>query len=217
MAHPSRPPLACGALIAFEGIDGTGKSTQVARLVAWLRAGGWPVVETSEPTKGEWGLKIRALTLERRGAVAREDELDWFLRDRMEHVEQTIRPALRAGKIVLTDRYYFSTMAYQGALGLDPKRIQEMNEALFPRPDLVILFVGTPELGLSRIARHRDGGRDVAFEQSGYLRGVQALFASFRDPTIRPVDAIGSPDEVEERIRAIVTPLLDQLATPAVT
>jgi dTMP kinase len=214
MVHPSRPARSGGVLIALEGIDGTGKSTQVARLAARLRAGGWAVVQTSEPTQGEWGRKIRALAMGGRKGVAREDELDWFLRDRMEHVEQTIRPALRAGKIVVTDRYYFSTMAYQGALGLDPRRIQEMNEALFPRPDLVILLVASPELGLSRIARHRGGLRDVSFEQSDYLRRVASLFESFRDPAIRTVDAAKLPEEVDEHVWAAVAPFLRRPAAP---
>jgi dTMP kinase len=214
MVHPSRPPRSRGVLIAFEGIDGTGKSTQVARLATRLRAEGRAVVQTSEPTQGEWGRKIRALAREGREGVAREDELDWFLRDRMEHVEQTIRPALHAGKIVVTDRYYFSTMAYQGALGLDPRRIQEMNEALFPRPDLVILLVASPEVGLSRIARHRKGLRDVGFEQSDYLHRVASLFESFRDPAIRAVDAAKRPDEVEERVWAAVDPFLCRPAAP---
>ncbi|MGI0148922.1 MAG: dTMP kinase, partial [Thermoplasmata archaeon] len=158
-----------GVLIAVEGIDGMGKSTQVDRLVARLGAAGRPAVATREPTDGPWGRRIRALAREGRRDVSPEDELDWFLRDRMEHVESVIRPALRAGRIVVTDRYYFSTMAYQGALGIDPQRIREMNEALFPRPHLVILLRGEARLGLARIAREREGGADAGYEQVRYL------------------------------------------------
>jgi len=198
-----------GILIALEGIDGTGKSTQTQRLVTRLAAAGWPVVQTREPTEGEWGKRIRRLARQGRDEVAPEDELDWFLRDRMEDVERTIRPALRAGKIVVTDRYYFSTMAYQGALGLDPVRIREMNEALFPRPDLVLLLLADPAVGLRRIERHRPEGAEAAYEASDYLTRVAALFEGFEDPAIRRVDASGSPDEVEARIWSVVAPLLD--------
>lgn len=200
-----------GALIAVEGIDGMGKSTQVERLAERLHAQGWPAVPTREPTQGPWGSRIRALAQAGRRDVSPEDELDWFLRDRMEHVESVIRPALRAGRIVVTDRYYFSTIAYQGALGIDPQRIREMNEALFPRPDLVILLRGDPRLGLARIARDREGGTDAVFEQVRYLDRVAELFAGLRDPAIRVVDARGTPDEVAGRIWAVVEPLLSTL------
>ena len=203
------------ALIAVEGIDGMGKSTQVAALVDRLNRAGRPALATREPTQGPWGRKIRGLALEGRGEVSPEDELDWFLRDRMEHVEAVIRPALRAGKIVVTDRYYFSTMAYQGALGIDPQRIREMNEALFPRPDLVILLRGDPRLGLARIARNRERGADAGYEQAVYLDRVATLFAGFRDPSLRVIDARGSLEEVAERIWAAVEPLLESLERAA--
>jgi len=201
-----------GALIAVEGIDGMGKSTQVERLAARLNDQGRTAVATREPTQGPWGRKIRALAREGRRDVSPEDELDWFLRDRMEHVESVIRPGLRAGRIVVTDRYYFSTMAYQGARGIDPQRIREMNEALFPRPDLVILLRGEPRLGLARIARDREGGADAGYEQARYLERVAGLFAQFRDPAIRVIDARGTPDEVAARIWEAVEPLLETLA-----
>ena len=201
-----------GALIAVEGIDGMGKSTQVERLAARLNDQGRAAVATREPTQGPWGRKIRALAREGRRDVSPEDELDWFLRDRMEHVESVIRPGLRAGRIVVTDRYYFSTMAYQGARGIDPQRIREMNEALFPRPDLVILLRGEPRLGLARIARDREGGADAGYEQARYLERVAGLFAQFRDPAIRVIDARGTPDEVAARIWEAVEPLIENLA-----
>ena len=201
------------ALIAVEGIDGMGKSTQVALLVERLNRAGWSAVATREPTQGPWGRRIRALALEGRRDVSPEDELDWFLRDRMEHVETVIRPALRAGKIVVTDRYYFSTMAYQGALGIDPQRIREMNEALFPRPDLLILLRGEARLGLARIARERRA--DVGYEQAGYLDRVADLLAGFRDPALRAIDARGTRDEIAERIWAVVEPLLESLERAA--
>ena len=111
-----------GRLIAFEGIDGSGKSTQLVALEAALRADGRDVVSTREPTDGSWGRRIRAMA--RSGArVEAAEELRWFVEDRREHVASLIRPALAAGRVVLTDRYYLSTVAYQGARGLDPQQL----------------------------------------------------------------------------------------------
>ena len=103
-----------GKLIVFEGLDGCGKSTQLARAAERLCARGLDVVERREPTDGEFGRKIRAMA--RSGvAVAPETELEWFFADRREHMDDVVGPALAAGRIVLSDRSYISTVAYQGA------------------------------------------------------------------------------------------------------
>lgn len=116
-----------GLLIAFEGIDGTGKTTQIELLAEILRQRGLSVVATREPTDGQYGRKIRELYKNRK-SVTPEEELALFLDDRREHVAQVIAPALASGKVVLTDRYYYSTAAYQGAAGHDPqKSLPQMN------------------------------------------------------------------------------------------
>jgi len=117
-----------GLLIAFEGIDGTGKTTQIRLLAEKLTARGHRVVATREPTDGKYGRKIREL-FTKRHHVSAQEELDLFIADRKEHVREVIAPALAAGKIVLTDRYYFSTAAYQGAAGQDPEKIIKLNQA----------------------------------------------------------------------------------------
>lgn len=206
------PKLPRGALVALEGIDGTGKSTQVARLVARLRAEGWSVLETREPTEGEWGRKIRKLAREGRAEVPPEDELDWFLRDRREDVKNSIEPGLRERKIVVTDRYYFSNMAYQGALGIEPARIKEMNEALFPKPDLVLILELDPSQGMDRIAKGRPEGAEPAYERADYLQRVADNFSSFQDPSIRRIVASGTIEEVHERIWNVVAPFLEDPA-----
>ena len=97
-------------MIAFEGLDGSGKSTQLERLAARLRAAGCDVVTTHEPTTFPSGQRIREMA--RSGQpLAPEEELRWFVEDRRVHVAEVIAPALRAGQIVLTDRYYVSTVA----------------------------------------------------------------------------------------------------------
>ena len=117
-----------GRLLAFEGLDGSGKSTQAERLVRALRETGHEVVATAEPTGGPWGRRIRAAA---RGEapVSAQDELAWFVEDRREHVAQVIGPALAGGRVVVTDRYFLSTVAYQGARGLDWRAILEESEA----------------------------------------------------------------------------------------
>ncbi|MDP2105347.1 MAG: dTMP kinase, partial [Desulfobulbaceae bacterium] len=164
-----------GILIAFEGIDGTGKSTQISLLADWLRQQGYDVVVTREPTNGVYGQRIRRL-YQARDSVSRQEELDLFLADRQEHVEQLIAPALAEGKIVLTDRYYYSTAAYQGVHGFDPAAIIRQNEAFAPVPDLVILINIRPEDAVMRIERYRQEELNH-FEQEEGLRQVAKVFA----------------------------------------
>ncbi len=188
-----------GRLIVFEGIDGTGKSTQLALLADWLQEQGYDVVVTREPTDGVWGRKIREL-YRNRAAHSLEEELELFIRDRQEHVDQVIQPALDLGKIVLSDRYYFSTAAYQGAAGCDPDEVFARN-SFAPEPDLVVLLSLDPEAAMERITTIR-GDRPDDFEQPDQLRRVAELFASFDHPAIRRIDAGLGIDEIQERIRA---------------
>ncbi|HSH14189.1 MAG TPA: dTMP kinase, partial [Desulfurivibrionaceae bacterium] len=127
-----------GLLIAVEGIDGTGKSSQVRLLAETLKGKGYPVVVTREPTDGPYGRQIRSFFLKRQ-QLSPEAELELFMNDRRQHVRELVAPALAAGEIVITDRYYLSTAAYQGAAGRDPEEIMTANEAFAPVPDLVLL------------------------------------------------------------------------------
>lgn len=192
-----------GRLVAFEGLDGCGKSTQIARLAARLVAAGEDVFVTREPTDGAWGRRIREMA--RSGEpVAAEEELRWFVEDRREHAERELRPALAAGRVVLTDRYYLSTVAYQGARGLDWRAILADSEAEFPIPDLVLLLEIAPEAGLARV-HERGGTLETVFEGRERLERVTAIFAAIDRPYLERVDAAASPDEVEARIRSRVT------------
>ena len=190
-----------GMLIAFEGIDGTGKSTQVALLAAHLRECGYDVVETREPTDGPYGRRIRDL-YRNRSQVTPEEELELFLRDRRQHVDQCIRPALERGAIVLTDRYYFSTAAYQGAAGCDPAAIFVRHD-FAPEPDLVLLLTLSPTESVGRIRGLR-GETLNDFEQEEQLEKVAALFASFRHNCIVRIHAAPSVAEVHALIREAV-------------
>ena len=194
-----------GVLIAFEGIDGTGKSTQLPMLAAYLRGEGYAVVETREPTDGPYGQQIRAL-YSNRSQVTPEQELELFLLDRRQHVEQCVNPALRQGMIVLTDRYYFSTAAYQGAAGCDPAAIFACHD-FAPEPDMVVLLVQTPAESVARIQNLR-GETLNDFEQQEQLEKVAALFASFSHDCIVRIQAARPVAEVQASIRAAVRQLL---------
>ncbi len=193
--------MARGRLIAVEGIDGAGKSTQTARLARALRAAGERVVVTREPTGGPHGREIR-----RRAAAGErlpaEVELDLFLRDREEHVADVIAPALTSGRTVVTDRYFLSTAAYQGARAGDPEALLRRCEARFPIPDLAVVLVVDPELGLGRVGRR--GRAPEAFEEAESLRAVARAFAALDRPWIVRVEASGSPGEVHRRVVAAV-------------
>jgi len=196
-----------GLLIAFEGIDGTGKSTQIPLLADYLRAKGYEVVETREPTDGPYGRKIRHLYVNRQSSSPKE-ELELFVQDRRQHVEEVIAPALAEGKIVLTDRYYFSTAAYQGAAGMDPNAIFAAND-FAPRPDLVLLLVMEPEESVRRIEQLR-GEQLNDFEQVEQLRKVAELFATFSDDCILRVNAAASIDRVQAEIQRGVQQLIEK-------
>ncbi len=195
-----------GLLIVFEGIDGTGKSTQLKRLAETLAAKGLDVVATREPTDGQYGRKIRQL-YQQRDSVTREEELALFINDRREHVEKVITPGLQKGRVVLSDRYYFSTAAYQGAEGLDVDTIIEQNESFAPVPDLVLLIVLPVLEGLHRIQVLRQDTLN-AFEQESGLARVAAVFDGFSHECIRRIDGRQSIDKVHEEVMKHVENLL---------
>jgi len=191
-----------GHLIALEGIDGTGKSTQVAMLAEVLRGYGLEVVVTREPTDGVYGQRIRQLYQDR-DSVSRQEELDLFLADRRDHVTRLIGPGLAQGKVIVTDRYYFSTAAYQGVVGFDPEAIIRQNEAFAPVPDLVILLELSPEQAINRIQQYRQE-RLNHFEQEEGLRQVAKVFSGLQRDFIRRVDGSQGIAEVHARIVAQV-------------
>lgn len=169
-----------GWLFVFEGIDGSGKTTQKKRVAEALRNRGRCVVELFEPTDGPFGRRIRESSRSDHDRLLVEEEMELFIRDRMENVENNIGPALERGDVVLLDRYYFSTMAYQGARGVDAESIRRRNEAFAPRPDRVLYFSVSVDTALERIRRTRGGVTD-AFERRDYLERVKAMFDAFAE------------------------------------
>ena len=211
MANSNSPPLTVyhpasmprpypGYLLVLEGIDGTGKSTQSRLLAAALREEGHRVLLSREPTDGAFGQRLRASATS--GRLAPEEELQLFLQDRREHVETLIEPALHGGEIVILDRYYFSTMAYQGSRGFDPQEIRRCNEEFAPAPDLLLLLDLPIEVALERIGT-RDGQANE-FEQHESLQRCQEIFHSVHDDFLRLIDANQSIENIQAAIQTAI-------------
>ena len=197
-----------GLLIVFEGTDGTGKSTQLQLLATALLDKGLAVVTTREPTEGRYGQKIRKL-YSNRDTVSLEEELDLFLADRKEHVDTLLTQALAEGKVILCDRYFLSTVAYQGAAGLDPAHILARND-FAPAPDLALLFYAPIQTGIQRITEGR-GETLNDFEKEEYLQKVAAQFQQMELPYIRRVDASGTIETIHRHVLELIQPLLEKL------
>lgn len=199
-----------GRFITLEGGEGAGKSTQAARLAEWLKGEGISVVVTREPGGSPGAEALRALLLGGRVApFGAEAEALVFAIARADHVAETIRPALEAGSWVISDRFYDSTWAYQGADGVRPERLAELDRIAVgdDRPDLTLILDLPADAGLQRI-----GGRDAApdrFEQDEHAqheaRRQAYLAIAGREPErCVVVDAGHSEAEVAAAIRAAV-------------
>ena len=131
-----------GLFICIEGLDKCGKTTHSTLLVEYLRKGGYDAIYTSEPSNGEIGRFIREYVLNRKRRIYAAVEALLFAADRAEHTETFIKPNLERGRIVVSDRYVFSSLAYQGAAGMDLEWIMEINRAAID-PDLAI-YIDVP-------------------------------------------------------------------------
>lgn len=210
-----------GTFITFEGVDGSGKSTQMRLLAAALRSQQCEVLTTREPGGTPVGLKLRAALLDAHEEVDPLTELLVFAADRAQHVRRVLRPALAAGQIVISDRYSDATVAYQGAgRGFSPELISQIVELATEglKPDLTLLFDLSIDESGARTRRRSEGkhkneagdrldSEDVAFHtrvREAYLR----LAAAERD-RFRIVQSNGSVEETHLQVRRIVLPFLE--------
>ncbi|MFB0564618.1 MAG: dTMP kinase [Candidatus Aminicenantaceae bacterium] len=193
----SRITLKKGILIVIEGIDGSGKSTQAELLQQKLRSKGFDVVCFQEPSKSKWGREIKRKAIYP-DSLSPEDELNLFLKDRKENVEKNLIPALKERKVVVLDRYYYSTISYQGARGIDPERIKRMNEQFAPQADLVFILDVDARTGLERIKDRKK--KEKLFEHEDYLVKVRKIFKSFKGKNIHQIDGSKTSKEISEEI-----------------
>lgn len=187
----------------LEGIDGAGKTTLRDGLAARLERAGHEVVRTKEPTDGPLGKRIREIAKAGRDTVSAEEELALFHEDRKLHVQTLVLPALARGAVVLQDRSYFSTVAYQGERGLDRAKLLEMEQAIAPAPDVLFVLDLPPEASLERV---RSRGASDDFETLESLRRVREVFLGFEGKQV--IDARRSPAEMLEAAWQVVAPRL---------
>jgi dTMP kinase len=178
-------PIPRGLLVAIEGIDGSGKTTQAELLARFCQKNNLSHVLSKEPTRGQFGQMIRDSA--RRGRMSIYDEIDILLKDRQEHVQNVIAPALENQQVVILDRYYFSTAAYQGTHGADSDSILATNEAFAPQPDLLIVLDIPPSLGLDRIRAR--GDEPNKFESVESLERARMIFNHITRPYKALIDA----------------------------
>ena len=205
-----------GRFITLEGGEGAGKSTQLRRLAAALRARGLEVVETREPGGSPGAEAIRRLLLE--GSDERwtpEAEALLFAAARADHVARTIRPALERGAWVLCDRFLDSSIAYQGAAaGVGVEAVRSLHEigSLGFLPDRTLLLEIGPEDVSSRLTvRDADGSDRIGGRGGGFHARVAAAFAALAEEEparYRRIDAGGAPEAVTQRLLAALEDLL---------
>ena len=173
-----------GKLIVIEGIDGSGKSTCAKNLTEKLNSINIKTIYTFEPTHSHYGAKLREGMLSE--DLDAEEELLLFVKDRKEHIEYMIKPALEEGYFIILDRYFYSSIAYQGAKGININLIINMHKDFIIKPDIVFIFHLPIDIALNRIISKR--GIADRFENETYLKKVDKIFHSFNEPFIYHID-----------------------------
>jgi dTMP kinase len=210
-----------GKFITFEGLDGTGKSTQLRKLAAVLRESGLKVVETREPGGTSTGERIRQMLLNSATVgLSPRAEMALMFASRAQHIEEVIEPALQQGSVVLCDRFTDSTEAYQGSgRKLGSESVREMHRVLCGdlQPDLTILLDSNPAMSVGRARkrnqRTRRGPRGHA-DENRFEQETRAFFARVRDGylaiarrepvRVAIVDARGTPGQTHQKVVEVV-------------
>lgn len=188
-----------GVFICLEGIDASGKSTQARWLVRNLRRRGFDAIYTTEPSDGEIGKFIKRYVLQRKRRIPAVVEALLFAVDRIDHVESKIERALESGKIVVSDRYVYSSLAYQGAAGLDVGWIKQVNKMALT-PDLAVYIDVPPEVVVKRMKRRRSVMETL--ETQRRVRGVYMQLV--REKRLVLIDGNRPAREVVQNILAVV-------------
>lgn len=208
----SRTPISRSLFITLEGGEGSGKTTQAARLCQWFIQQGRKVLHTREPGGTPTAEQIRNLLLARSTeSIASETEALLILAARRQHVDQVIKPALTRGLVVICDRFSDSTMAYQGyGRGLDLTALRTMNQWATGTlvPDLTLLFDVPVTVGLRRRRGQASTQNRLDRETERFHRKVRAGFQALaeREPRrIMIIDATPDPDTVQQTMTQLVS------------
>jgi dTMP kinase len=193
-----------GFFICVEGLDGCGKTTQTKLLVKALKES-YDAVYTAEPSRGKIGNFIKKYCLHGKKRLSSIVEALLFAADRFEHVQNEILPALKEEKLVISDRYYYSSLAYQGAAGLDLEWIKKVNKHAL-RPDFAIFIDVDPEVVISRLKRKKS-----IMENLETQRKVREIYMKFvENEELTKVDGNKSKKEVANEILAVVLGFLEK-------
>lgn len=194
-----------GAFICIEGLDGCGKTTQAKLLVKKLRKS-HNAVYTAEPSHGRIGTYIRNSCLYGKKRLSSVLEALLFAADRIEHLETEVIPALEEGRLVISDRYVYSSLAYQGAAGLSLDWIETVNEHAL-KPDLAVFIDVDPEAVVSRLKPKKSVMEDMETQKK-----VRQTYLKFvKEGRLTRIDGNRSESEVAEDVYAIVTELLKRI------
>lgn len=188
-----------GVFICVEGIDGSGKTTQAHILVEALKKEGFEAVYTTEPSNGVFGKMLRKHILEGSRRVPVVVEAVLFAVDRFDHIESEVKPLLRRGKIVVSDRYVYSSIAYQGASSLSKKWLKEINNRAI-KPDLSIFIDVPPEIVIGRFNRQRSVMETLQTQK----RVREAYLKLVEEEDLLVIDGASAKKEVAERIQKVV-------------
>ena len=210
--------MSAGTFITFEGIDGSGKSTQLRLLGNFLRANGCDALLTREPGGTALGSRLRAALLDATEEVDPLTELLVFAADRAQHVRRIVRPALAAGRVVISDRYADATVAYQGGgRGFAPELIAQIvqlaTEGL--KPDLTLLFDVSVEESTNRTTRRstsKTSSRDrLDIEHADFharVRDAYLQIALAEPERVKLIDTSGPVEHTQDRVKEIIIPFL---------
>jgi len=208
-----------GKLITFEGIDGSGKSTQIRMLAGELRLREFDVLTTREPGGTPLGRRLRESFLETEEDVDPFAELLLFAADRAQHVNFLVKPALEQGKIILSDRYADATFAYQGAgRGFPTRTVNQVIKLATGglKPDLTIFFDLSIEKSLARTSSRPEDGKQnnrMDLETTDFYNRVRNAYLGIakKEPRrFRVIDANGSIEEIQSQVVEVVTEFLEK-------